>query len=89
MLQGDMKHKEERIHATQKPVSLYTYLYQLAGLKPGDIILDPYLGSGSSRIAAYDMGIDFIGYEISPVYYDLQEQRFEQHTAQRSLFENE
>lgn len=86
MLQQDMKNKEVRIHATQKPVALYRYCYQLAELKSGDKVLDPYLGSGSSRIAAYDMGFDFIGYEISPVYFDLQEERFAKHTAQQNLF---
>ena len=87
MLQENMKHKEERIHATQKPVNLFTYLYNLCGMKPGDKILDPFLGSGSSRIAAYDMGIDFVGYEINRTYFELQEDRFNRHTAQMSLFE--
>lgn len=86
MLQENMKHKEERIHATQKPVDLYKYLYSLCRLEPGDKVLDPYLGSGSSRIAAWDMNLDFTGYEISRVYFDLQEQRFEKHTAQLNLF---
>ena len=86
MLQQDMKNKEIRIHATQKPVALYRYCYQLAELKSGDKVLDPYLGSGSSRIAAYDMGLNFTGYEISPVYFDLQEERFAKHTAQQNLF---
>ena len=86
MLQENMKHKEERIHATQKPADLYTYLYQLADLKPGDTVLDPFLGSGSSRIAAYDMGLDFTGYEMNKVYFDLQNDRFDRHTAQYSLF---
>ena len=82
-----MKNKEERIHATQKPVDLYVYLYHLADLKPGDTILDPYLGSGSSRIAAHDMGFNFTGYEINETYFKLQEERFERHTAQMSLFD--
>ena len=89
MLQQDMKNKEVRIHATQKPVSLYMYCYQLAGLKSDDKILDPYLGSGSSRIAAYDMGLDFWGYEIDKTYFDLQEERFARHAAQMSLFIDE
>lgn len=83
-----IKNKEVRIHATQKPVDLYIYLYNLAKLNPGDKILDPYLGSGSSRIAAYDMGFEFVGYEISKVYFDLQEERFNAHISQTSLFEN-
>ena len=86
MLQQNMKEKEVRIHATQKPVDLYCYLYMLTGLKSRDKILDPYLGSGSSRIAAYNMGFDFYGYEINKTYFDLQEERFQNHIAQQNLF---
>lgn len=86
MLQEDMKHKEERIHATQKPVALFTYCYQLAGLKPGDTVLDCYMGSQSSRIAAYEMNLNYIGYEINETYYKLGEERFDRHTAQMNLF---
>lgn len=85
MLQEDMKHKEERIHATQKPVALYTWLYERF-TKPGDKILDTHLGSGSSRIAAYEMGLDFTGYEINKTIFDLEEERFKNHTAQMNLF---
>lgn len=44
------------------------------------------IGSGSSRIAAYHLGFDFVGFEIDKTYFDLQEQRFARHTAQMSLF---
>ena len=85
MLQEDMKNKEVRIHATQKPVALYKWLLNNYA-KEGDLILDPYLGSGSSRIAAYDLGFDFIGYEINATIFAEQEERFKNHTAQTSLF---
>lgn len=52
----------------------------------GDTILDPFLGSGTTRIAAYDLNRNFIGYEISKEYFDLQQERFERHTAQQNLF---
>ena len=55
--------------------------------KKGDKILDTHLGSGSSRIAAYDMGFDFIGIEIDKEYFDKQEKRFKEHCTQGSLFE--
>lgn len=74
-----------RIHPTQKPVALYAWIFQHYA-KPGDRILDTHLGSGSSRIAAWDAGLDFIGYEIDPEYFEEQEKRFQQHTAQLSLF---
>ena len=49
-------------------------------------ILDTHLGNGSSRIAAWDAGLDFVGYEIDKEYFDKQKQRFEKHTAQQNLF---
>lgn len=84
MLQQDMKHKGKRIHATQKPVALYRYLFD-NWAEPGDKVLDPYLGSGSSRIAAWEAGLDFTGYEINETYFRLQEERFAEHTAQARL----
>lgn len=55
----------------------------------GDVVLDPFLGSGTTRIAAYDLNRQFIGYEISEEYFRLQEERFARHTAQTSLFIDE
>lgn len=49
-------------------------------------ILDTHLGSGSSRIAAYEAGLDFVGFEIDPDYFRLQEERFADYAAQCSLF---
>ena len=45
-------------------------------LKKGDNILDTHLGSGSSRIAAYKLGFDFVGCELDKEYFDAQEERF-------------
>lgn len=85
MLQGDMKHKEIRIHPTQKPCKLYEWIFNKYS-KPGYKILDTHLGSGSSRIAAYDAGLDFVGFEIDKYYFDEQEKRFQNHISQMSLF---
>ena len=74
-----------RFHPTQKPVALYAWIYKLYAQK-GMKILDTHLGSGSSRIAAYDAGLDFVGYEIDRTYFEKQEERFEKHTAQQNLF---
>jgi site-specific DNA-methyltransferase (adenine-specific) len=86
MWQEDMKNKEVRIHPTQKPVALYKWLLKNYA-KEGDKILDTHLGSGSSRIAAYDMGFQFWGYELDSDYFNAQEKRFQQHKAQLKLFE--
>ena len=75
----------KNIHPTQKPVALYKWLLQNYA-KPGDKILDTHLGSGSSRIACYDLGFDFTGYELDADYFQAQEERFARHTAQERLF---
>ena len=85
MLQGDMINKEFKIHPTQKPIALYKWILTKYA-KQGDKILDTHLGSGSSRIACYDLGFDFVGYELDKEYFDLQEKRFERHANQRNLF---
>lgn len=74
-----------RIHPTQKPVALYSWIYKRYA-KQGYKIIDTHLGSGSSRIAAYDAGLDFVGCEIDPDYFKAQEERFQRHTAQENLF---
>lgn len=71
-----------KIHPTQKPVELYKWILSRYA-KSGDKILDTHLGSGSSRIAAYDLGFDFVGCEIDDVYFGLQEKRFEEYTKQQ------
>lgn len=74
-----------RFHPTQKPVELYAWIFSRYA-KPGDKILDTHLGSGSSRIAAKEAGLDFWGYEIDAEYFRKQEERFADHFSQTSLF---
>lgn len=76
---------ERRFHPTQKPIELYRWIFNRYA-KPGDKILDTHLGSGSSRIAAYDAGLSFIGCELDPYYFEREERRFAEHAAQMSLF---
>lgn len=85
MLQGNMKNKEIRIHPTQKPVALYLWLLQKYA-QPGDKVLDTHLGSGSSALAAHDLGFDFVGYELDTEYFDKAQERLRQHQRQLSLF---
>ena len=79
---------QSRIHPTQKPVALYAWIFSRYA-KPGDKILDTHLGSGSSRIAAYDAGLDFVGCEIDKDYFKAQEERYKSNIAQMSLFVGE
>lgn len=76
----------DRFHVTQKPVALYQWIYRHYA-KPGYKIFDSHLGSGSSRIAAKNAGLDFIGCEIDEEYFRLEEERFAAYSAQASLFD--
>lgn len=75
----------DKIHPHQKPIALYRWLLGKYA-NPGDKILDTHLGSGSSRIAAYDMGFDFWGYELDAEYFQASETRFQLHIKQPKLF---
>lgn len=74
-----------KVHPHQKPKKLYKWLLKNYA-KEGDKILDTHLGSQSSRIAAFDMGFDFTGYELDKDYFESGCKRFEQHKAQLKLF---
>jgi site-specific DNA-methyltransferase (adenine-specific) len=74
-----------RFHPTQKPEMLYSWILQNYA-KQGDLILDTHLGSGSSRIAAYKGGFDFVGFEIDQEYFNAQEKRFNDFKLQLKLF---
>ncbi len=75
----------EYIHPCEKPVTLYEWIFKNYA-KEGQKILDTHLGSGSSRIAAYNYKMDFTGYEIDKDYFDAAEKRFQNHIAQLKLF---
>ena len=77
--------KEGTIHPTQKPIKLYDWLLNQYASE-GNLILDTHVGSGSSRIAAYKGGFDFVGFEIDAEYYEKQEKRFNDFKSQLRLF---
>ena len=67
----------EMIHPTEKPVGLLTSLVN-AVTKPGDLILDPFAGSGSTLVAAKKSGRRFIGVELDDEYYEKARRRIEE-----------
>lgn len=75
-----IKNKEDagvnRFHPTQKPIAIYSYLLNKYA-KNGHRILDPNMGSGASRIAAFRLGFDYVGIELDVEYFNKQERRFE------------
>jgi site-specific DNA-methyltransferase (adenine-specific) len=84
MLQGNMRDKEIRIHPTQKPVALYSWLLEKYA-KRGDKIIDTHAGSASSLVACHRAGVEFIGFEIDPEYYTAAAERLRAEMAQIRL----
>ena len=62
--------KDKRYHPTQKPTELLCMLIEMYS-KPGDIILDPFLGSGTTAIAAQKLNRNYLGYEINEQYFEI------------------
>lgn len=75
---------EERHHPTQKPVDLMRWCIEQVGSP--QIIFDPYMGSGTTGVAACRMGLKFIGVEIDQRYFDIACKRIEQAYGQGQLF---
>jgi site-specific DNA-methyltransferase (adenine-specific) len=69
-------------HPTEKPVHL---MEQFVGWTRG-IVLDPFMGSGTTGVACANLGRKFIGIEIDPKYFDIACRRIEQAQAQMRLF---
>ena len=65
---------DKNIHPTVKPVELMKYLCRLVTPK-GGTILDPFMGSGSTGMAAKDEGFEFIGIEKEKEYFEIAKQR--------------
>jgi site-specific DNA-methyltransferase (adenine-specific) len=78
-------YSDGKIHPCQKPIKLYEWILKNYA-NEGDLILDTHLGSGSSRIAAYKGGFNFVGFEIDQEYYNKQEKRFNDFKSQLRLF---
>ncbi|MBD5195437.1 MAG: site-specific DNA-methyltransferase [Bacteroidales bacterium] len=76
---------DRRFHPTQKPIALYAWILNNYA-KEGNKILDTHLGSGSSAIAAWELGFEFVGVEIDTEYYNKAVERIKRHTAQGKLF---
>lgn len=69
-LQQDMKNKEYREHPTQKPLPVMRWIIENY-TEPTDLILDPFMGSGTTLVAAKQLGRKAVGIEINKDYCDI------------------
>ncbi len=81
---ANAKDTNVRLHPTQKPVDVMKWCIEQAG--DVETILDPFMGSGTTGVAAIQMGRKFIGIEREPKYFEIACKRIEQAAAQGQLF---
>lgn len=86
MLQGNMKHKEKRIHPTQKPLPVIEWLLNKY-TKEGDLVLDAFMGSFTTAVACHKLKRHFIGAEIDKDYFNEGYMRLNAVKAQISIFD--
>lgn len=72
-------------HPTQKPLSLLRELVNLVS-ESGDVVLDPFMGSGTTGVACVRLGRKFIGIEMEPKFFDIACRRIEEATRQPDMF---
>ncbi|MGL6195162.1 MAG: DNA-methyltransferase [Thermoguttaceae bacterium] len=77
LLEFGFKKGETRYHEAQKPINLIEFLIKLTTRK-NQIVLDPFMGSGTTAIAAKNLNRQFIGFEISPDYCTVCDERLHQ-----------
>lgn len=71
-----LSEKKEGKHPTQKPLSIMRYLIETL-TNPNDVVLDPFMGSGSTCVAAKQTGRRFLGVELNEEYYNIAKARIE------------
>lgn len=71
-------------HPTLKPINLLTYLCRMITPTNG-VVLDPFMGSGSTGVAALLEGFDFIGIELEKDYYEIAEQRIKNYELYKKI----
>ena len=86
--QNIIKTKKEKsdhgLHPTQKPLSLMNALIELT-TKPGQIVLDPFMGSGSTCVSAKLLGRKYIGFELDKNYYEIAVNRIKEINIQEKM----
>lgn len=70
-------HKEGTEHPTQKPIKFLKRFVETFSDK-GDLVLDPFMGSGTTAVACLELGRNFIGFEINPEYIKMSNSRLKE-----------
>jgi site-specific DNA-methyltransferase (adenine-specific) len=76
---GEARNSEPFLHPTQKPVGLMRWIVEMF-TDPGDLVLDPYMGSGPVAQACKETGRGYLGFEIDERYVDAALSRLDQGT---------
>ena len=74
---GAKKTNAGKVHPTQKPVELMEKIIT-DGSEPGGVVLDCFMGSGTTGVACVNTGRDFIGIELDENYFDIAKNRIEE-----------
>lgn len=74
---------EKRRHPTEKPIALMAWSLSFV---PDGLVLDPFMGSGTTGAACANLGRKFIGIEIEPIYFEIACERVKAAYAQQRLF---
>jgi site-specific DNA-methyltransferase (adenine-specific) len=77
---------QPRLHPTQKPVALMRWCIERLKLRPGTTIIDPYMGSGTTGVAAVQLGFPFVGIEIDPTHFATARRRIAAEQSRHPLF---
>lgn len=87
MIRAGEEKGQPRVHPTQKPIAVMQWCIEQAGMP--ETILDPFMGSGTTGVAAIRLGRKFIGIEREPRYFEIAVERITNARRQESLFEPE
>ena len=79
--------KKDYPHPTINPLNIIKNLIENSS-RPGDLVLDPFLGSGTTAAACLELGRNYLGYEINPEYFGTAEKRILDTRAAKRMIKN-
>ena len=80
------KRTGNNLHPTEKPVDMMEYLISKF-TDEGQVVLDPFMGSGTTGVACKNLGRDFIGIELDENYFEIAKKRIEDTVVEKGLFD--